>query len=80
MKYRKLWMVVFLGFISLASAFAQEPLYKGKTVRIIVGFSPGGGLDVYSRAISRHVGQDLPGGPNVGGGKMSGGGRRMGGK
>ena len=65
MKYRMLWSVVFLGFISLASAFAQDPFYKGKTVRIIVGFSPGGGFDVYSRAISRHLGRHLPGGPNV---------------
>jgi tripartite-type tricarboxylate transporter receptor subunit TctC len=58
-------MAVFLGFFSLASAFAQEPFYKGKTIHIIVGFSPGGGFDVYSRAISRHLGRHIPGGPNV---------------
>jgi tripartite-type tricarboxylate transporter receptor subunit TctC len=58
-------MVLLLGFILPASAFAQEPFYKGKTVRIIVGFSPGGGFDVYSRAISRHLGRHLTGSPNV---------------
>jgi tripartite-type tricarboxylate transporter receptor subunit TctC len=58
-------MAVFLGFFSLPSAFAQQPFYKGKTVHIIVGFSPGGGFDVYSRAISRHLGRYIPGGPNV---------------
>jgi tripartite-type tricarboxylate transporter receptor subunit TctC len=47
------------------SGFAQEPFFKGKTVRIVVGFSPGGGFDVYSRAISRHLGRHVPGQPNV---------------
>lgn len=65
MKSRKLWLVVLLGFFSLASAFAQEPFYKGKTVRLVVGFSPGGGFDVYSRTISRHIGRHIPGSPNV---------------
>jgi tripartite-type tricarboxylate transporter receptor subunit TctC len=49
----------------LAPAAAQEPFYKGKTVRIVVGFSAGGGFDVYSRAISRHINRHLPGNPAV---------------
>lgn len=65
MRYRKLWISLLLGFLVTASAFAQEPFYKGKTMRIIVGFSAGGGFDVYSRAISRHLGRHLPGSPNV---------------
>lgn len=57
---------VFLALSSLfLSASAQEPFYRGKTVRIVVGFSPGGGFDVYSRAIGRHLGKHLPGNPNV---------------
>jgi tripartite-type tricarboxylate transporter receptor subunit TctC len=56
----------FLALSSLLlSASAQEPFYRGKTVRIVVGFSPGGGFDVYSRAIGRHLGKHLPGNPNV---------------
>jgi tripartite-type tricarboxylate transporter receptor subunit TctC len=47
----------------LASAFAQEPFYKGKTVRIIVGGSAGGGYDTYTRAIARHLGKHIPGNP-----------------
>jgi hypothetical protein len=35
--------------------------YKGKTVRIIVGFPAGGGYDSYSRVIGRHLGKHLPG-------------------
>lgn len=44
---------------------AQESFYKGKTVRIVVGFSPGGGFDTYSRAIARHLGRHIPGNPSV---------------
>ncbi|HJU60646.1 MAG TPA: tripartite tricarboxylate transporter substrate-binding protein [Candidatus Binatia bacterium] len=47
----------------LASAFGQEPFYKGKTVRIIVGGSAGGGYDAYTRAIARHLGKHIPGNP-----------------
>lgn len=56
-----------LLFASLlgANVFAQESFYRGKTVRIVVGFSPGGGFDVYSRAISRHIGRHIPGNPAV---------------
>jgi tripartite-type tricarboxylate transporter receptor subunit TctC len=45
------------------SAGAQEAFYKGKTVRIIVGASAGGGYDTYSRTISRHIGKHVPGSP-----------------
>jgi tripartite-type tricarboxylate transporter receptor subunit TctC len=45
------------------SANAQDSFYKGKTVRIIVGASAGGGYDTYSRTISRHIGKHIPGNP-----------------
>jgi tripartite-type tricarboxylate transporter receptor subunit TctC len=38
-----------MTFCSVAVGMAQEPYYKGKTVRIVVGFSAGGGFDTYSR-------------------------------
>jgi tripartite-type tricarboxylate transporter receptor subunit TctC len=44
-------------------ATAQEFYYKGKTVRIIVGASAGGGYDTYSRTIARHIGKHIPGNP-----------------
>jgi len=39
---------------SFAPAFAQDAasFYKGKTVKIIVGFGPGGGYDAYARLIA----------------------------
>jgi tripartite-type tricarboxylate transporter receptor subunit TctC len=44
---------------------AQEGFYKGKAVRLVVAFSPGGGFDAYSRAIGRHLGKHIPGNPTV---------------
>ena len=38
--------------------------YKGKNVNIIVGYTAGGGYDLYARALTRHMGRHLPGNPN----------------
>ena len=65
MNLRRLGLAICLIFISSTAGVAQEPFFKAKTVRIVVGFSPGGGFDVYSRAISRHLGRHIPGNPNV---------------
>ena len=46
-------------------AATDDGFYKGKTVTILVGFSAGGGFDVYARLLSRHIGQHLPGQPTV---------------
>ena len=39
--------------------------YEGKTIRLLVGFSAGGGYDTYARAIARHIGSHIPGNPDV---------------
>ncbi|OGP25605.1 MAG: hypothetical protein A2038_06065, partial [Deltaproteobacteria bacterium GWA2_57_13] len=49
----------------VAPAPAQESFFKGKTMRIVVGFSAGGGFDTYSRAIGRHMGKHIPGNPTI---------------
>jgi tripartite-type tricarboxylate transporter receptor subunit TctC len=65
---KKAWCL-FLGIgVALAvtaSGSAQEPFYKGKTIRIIVGVSAGGGYDTYSRLIARHMGKHIPGNPTI---------------
>lgn len=43
--------------------FAQEPFYKGKTIRIVVATSAGGGFDTYTRTLTRHMGKFIPGNP-----------------
>lgn len=54
-----------LAILSWASLVSAQEFYKGKTIRLIVGFSAGGGFDTYSRAIARHIGKHIPGNPTV---------------
>ncbi len=44
---------------------AQDDYYRGKTIRIVVGYSAGGGFDTYARAIARHLARHVPGKPSV---------------
>jgi tripartite-type tricarboxylate transporter receptor subunit TctC len=39
--------------------------YKGKNVTVAVGFSPGGGFDIYARLVARHIGRHIPGNPTA---------------
>ena len=44
---------------------AAADFYRGKTVNVLVGFSVGGGFDLYGRALARHLGRHIPGNPTV---------------
>ena len=46
------------------SAVAADDFFKGKTIRVIVGYAPGGGYDTYTRQIVRHLGKHLAGNPS----------------
>ena len=53
-------------FAHAQSATQPAPeFYRGKTVSVLVGFSVGGGFDLYARALARHLGRQLPGNPTV---------------
>lgn len=54
--------VLLLGAMRPHMVFADD-FYKGKTVRVIVGGTAGGGFDVYTRAMTRHMGKHIPGHP-----------------
>lgn len=59
--------------IALGSAVAVAPaqandadgFYKGRTIGILVGFSAGGGADLWARFMARHFGKHIPGEPSV---------------
>jgi tripartite-type tricarboxylate transporter receptor subunit TctC len=59
-------VVVGLSFAmaSFVSA-ASDEFFKGKVIRIVVGFSAGGGFDTYARAVSRYMGKYVPGNPTI---------------
>jgi tripartite-type tricarboxylate transporter receptor subunit TctC len=40
-----------------------ETDFKGKTIRLIIGTSTGGGVDLYARVVAQFLGRHLPGGP-----------------
>jgi tripartite-type tricarboxylate transporter receptor subunit TctC len=50
---------------ALQSASAQDNFYQGKTITIVVGYSPGGGYDHYARLVAGHFGSHIAGKPNV---------------
>ena len=56
--------IVAATYLGSGAAQAQS-FYEGKTLRIIVGLSPGGGFDTYARTIGRHLGKHIPGTPTV---------------
>jgi tripartite-type tricarboxylate transporter receptor subunit TctC len=39
----------------------QDSFFKGKSIRIVVATSAGGGFDAYTRTITRHMGKHIPG-------------------
>jgi tripartite-type tricarboxylate transporter receptor subunit TctC len=43
---------------------AVANFYRGKTGKVIVGFAPGGGYDIFARLVARHLGTHLPGNPS----------------
>jgi tripartite-type tricarboxylate transporter receptor subunit TctC len=61
-----LLFVIIAGIFSRADfALAQADFYQGKTIRIIVGFSPGGGYDALARMLSRHMPRYIPSQPTI---------------
>ena len=44
----------------MANAQAQ-PFYQGKTIRIVVGFTPGGFYDRWARLLARYMPKYIPG-------------------
>ena len=53
-----------LALAQPASAQSVEEFYKGKTVNLVIGFSVGGGYDLYARHLARHIGKHIPGQPD----------------
>jgi tripartite-type tricarboxylate transporter receptor subunit TctC len=59
--------VACLAFALIRPAQAQsvEEFYRGKTVSLVIGFSVGGGYDLYGRHVARYLGRHIPGNPTI---------------
>ena len=55
--------LLFMGAQAQAQGVAD--FYKGKSVDLYIGYSAGGGYDVYARLVARHLGKHIPGNPTV---------------
>ncbi|MGH7835610.1 MAG: Bug family tripartite tricarboxylate transporter substrate binding protein, partial [Candidatus Binatia bacterium] len=68
-KHYNFWIAVFLLLFCptfASSAHAQgEPFYKGKTIRVIIGTTPGALYDQWGRIVSTHMIKHIPGNPAV---------------
>jgi len=42
---------------------AETDFYAGRTIQLLIGFSTGGGYDIYARTLARHMGRHIPGNP-----------------
>ena len=69
--------LVFATVFSNSNSHAQtEPFYKGKQIKIVVGFTAGGIIDLWARLYTQHMGKYIPGNPDLivqnvpGGGSM----------
>jgi tripartite-type tricarboxylate transporter receptor subunit TctC len=58
-------MLVALSVSSAARADEVADFYKGKQVTVVVGYGPGGGYDVYTRLLLRHMPRHVPGNPTM---------------
>ena len=54
-----------LGLVAGGSPGAAEDFYSGKDITLYVGSPAGGPYDAYARLIARHLGRNIPGGPNI---------------
>jgi tripartite-type tricarboxylate transporter receptor subunit TctC len=59
--------LLLLALVAAAPARADSiaDFYRGKELRLVIGASVGGGYDIYSRAIARHLGDHIPGNPTI---------------
>lgn len=48
-----------------APSAGVEEFYKGRTLSLVIGYSVGGGYDLYARLLARHMGQYIPGHPTI---------------
>jgi len=69
-------LALFICLILPAYAFSQSPFYRGKTITIIQGRSPGGTGDLRVRALIPFLQKYIPGNPTIVAEYMPGGGGR----
>src|ERR1700728_292466 len=59
-------VAVFAALTMFATVPAHaDDFYAGKTIELLIGFSSGGGYDLYGRTLARYLGRHIPGNPQI---------------
>lgn len=53
-----------LATLMFAAPAQCQEFYKGKTIEMVIGVTPGGGYDQYARTVAQFMGNHIPGNPN----------------
>ena len=68
MQIARVWAAIGIGFLAVGmteSRALAADFYQGRTLTVIVGYAPGGGVDTTARAVTRHLGRFIPGNPAI---------------
>lgn len=57
--------IAFASFVPAIGNAADADHFKGKTMKIVIPYGPGGTYDKYGQTFAQHLGNHLPGKPNV---------------
>jgi tripartite-type tricarboxylate transporter receptor subunit TctC len=64
-KWIALLVTIFASSSVGSSGAAESNYFQGKTIRLVVGSSSGGGYDLWARLLAQHIGKHIPGNPVV---------------
>jgi tripartite-type tricarboxylate transporter receptor subunit TctC len=62
---RRVAVFLFLTLANVHQVTAQSSFFEDKTIRLVLGFSPGGISDLWARALGRAMTPHIPGKPNI---------------
>ncbi|MGB7951872.1 MAG: tripartite tricarboxylate transporter substrate-binding protein [Candidatus Binatia bacterium] len=65
LKFVRHFLVILALLVWSANLNAQTPFYQGKTIRLIIGSTAGGGYDLWARHAARYMGKYIPGNPEI---------------
>jgi tripartite-type tricarboxylate transporter receptor subunit TctC len=57
--------VILAAVAPAAHADSVEDFYKGRTITVLIGYSPGGSYDAAGRVLARHMARYIPGNPSL---------------
>jgi tripartite-type tricarboxylate transporter receptor subunit TctC len=65
MSWKAIGALIALASAVPAHAQPVEEFYRSRAITILVGFTAGGGYDLYARLLGRHMGRHVPGNPTI---------------